>query len=69
MYGHFQKNYDYLSKSASVTDCTGLIPEGPVDESTLENYQELYPFGGKEMADIIREDVYGHENPHSRPVI
>ncbi|MGN0169888.1 MAG: hypothetical protein ACI39H_03890 [Lachnospiraceae bacterium] len=68
MFDHFPKDYDYLSKSASMTDCTGLIPEGPVDETALETYQEIYPFGGKEMADTIREDVYGEDNPSSRPV-
>lgn len=28
----------------SSQDCTGLIPAGPVDETELEAYEELYPF-------------------------
>ena len=36
--------YDYLGKSCSFQDCTGLIPAGTVDENEMENYEELYPF-------------------------
>ncbi|MDY3919720.1 MAG: hypothetical protein SOZ59_12110 [Candidatus Limivivens sp.] len=39
-----ESEYDYLGKSCSATDCTGLIPFGPVDEAQLEAYHELYPF-------------------------
>lgn len=37
-------NYDYLSKSASTTDCTGLITHGPVTDAALNSYQDVYPF-------------------------
>lgn len=37
-------SYDYLGKSASVTDCTGLITHGPVTDAVLASYQEIYPF-------------------------
>lgn len=37
------EEYRYL-RPASTQDCTGLIPEGAVDEQTLEDYEELYPF-------------------------
>ena len=36
--------YDYLGKSASATDCTGLIPFGPTDQAQLDSYQDVYPF-------------------------
>lgn len=38
-----QDDYDYM-KACSAQDCTGLIPSAPVDETELENYEELYPF-------------------------
>ncbi len=31
--------------AASFTDCTGLIPSGPIEEDDLEVYRDLYPFG------------------------
>lgn len=37
------EEYRYL-RPASTQDCTGLIPEGSVDEQMLEDYEELYPF-------------------------
>lgn len=37
-------SYDYLSKAASATDCTGLIPSLPEEEEELEAYEDLYPF-------------------------
>ncbi len=37
-------NYDYLTKSASTTDCTGLITHGPVTDDALNSYQNVYPF-------------------------
>ena len=36
--------YDYLGKSASCMDQTGLIPSRPQSEAELESYQDLYPF-------------------------
>lgn len=59
MNNYYPKDYDYLGKSASDTDCTGLIPNGPVYEMDLLDYQNLYQFGGQRMADTIRDDVLG----------
>ncbi|MDO4344383.1 MAG: hypothetical protein Q4C50_06220 [Eubacteriales bacterium] len=38
------RSYDYLGKSASVTDCTGLIPSAPQNDYELESYENVYPF-------------------------
>ena len=35
---------DYLSNSASATDCTGLIPSLPQTEAELEAYEEMYRY-------------------------
>ncbi len=37
-------DYDYLGKSVSATDCTGIITHGPVTDDALTSYQEVYPF-------------------------
>ena len=37
-------NYDYLSKSASAQDQTGMIPSAPQNAAELESYQDVYPF-------------------------
>lgn len=37
-------NYDYLGKSASPTDMTGLITHGPTTDAALDSYQDVYPF-------------------------
>ena len=37
-------NYDYLGKSASSHDQTGLIPSAPQNAAELESYQGLYPY-------------------------
>ena len=37
-------SYDYLGKSASSMDCTGLIPSAPQNEYELESYEDIYPF-------------------------
>lgn len=39
-----ENSYDYLGKSASATDCTGLITHGPVNQAALESYQQVYSF-------------------------
>ena len=31
-------------RAASATDCTGLIPSGPVDNAELESYQQTYDY-------------------------
>ncbi|MCD8046196.1 MAG: hypothetical protein LUC32_06830 [Clostridiales bacterium] len=36
--------YDYLGKSASVNDQTGLIPSAPLTEAEEQSYQMLYPY-------------------------
>lgn len=42
-----KQEYDYLGKSASAMDCTGLIPSLPEDEAEREAYEELYPYQPK----------------------
>ncbi len=37
-------SYDYLGKSASSMDCTGLIPSAPKNSYELESYEAVYPF-------------------------
>ena len=37
-------HYDYLKNAASSTDCTGLIPAGPVDEEELKSYEAVYHY-------------------------
>lgn len=39
-----KEEYDYLSHSASVTDCTGLIPTPAVLEAERESYEAIYPY-------------------------
>ena len=45
---HADKNddfdYDYLGKSASANDQTGLIPSGPQNDAEIESYQDVFPF-------------------------
>jgi len=36
--------YDYLGKSASSNDCTGLIPTPADTFEKRESYQAIYPF-------------------------
>ncbi len=36
--------YDYLGKSASGTDQTGMIPTAPQNAAEIESYQDVYPF-------------------------
>lgn len=38
------KDYDYLTNSASFHDCTGLIPALPAGEAEEESYEALYPY-------------------------
>ncbi len=37
-------SYDYLGKSASATDCTGLMPRAPQDPAEEESYESVYPY-------------------------
>lgn len=37
-------DYDYLGKSASANDQTGLIPSGPQSDEEIESYQDVFPF-------------------------
>lgn len=37
-------DYDYLGKSCSVQDCTGLIPSAPASPDELEAYEDIYPY-------------------------
>lgn len=36
--------YDYLGKSASANDCTGLIPTPADSFEQRQSYQAIYPF-------------------------
>lgn len=37
-------DYDYLGKSASAMDCTGLIPSAPTSSYELDSYEDLYDY-------------------------
>lgn len=37
-------DYDYLGKSASAHDCTGLIPTLVQNEEEIRSYENIYPF-------------------------
>lgn len=37
-------DYDYLGKSASANDQTGLIPSEPQNDDEFESYQDVFPF-------------------------
>ena len=37
-------SFDYLTKAASPTDCTGLIPSAPQNDYEWESYENVYPF-------------------------
>ena len=52
-----EMEYDYLQAS-SIQDCTGLIPRGIMDESEVENYQEIYPF----LPKVVRPDDLSAES-------
>ncbi len=52
-----EMEYDYL-QSSSIQDCTGLIPRGIMDESEIENYQEVYPF----LPKVVRPDDLAPES-------
>ena len=43
-------SYDYLGKAVSSTDCTGLIPAGPVNRAELESYEALYSYRPPHMS-------------------
>ncbi len=64
MYIHTPRDYDYLTKSASPTDCTGLIPRGQVEEDSLALYQDVYHFGTNRVADTLHEDYVKHLDDH-----
>lgn len=38
------QEYDYLGKSCSFQDCTGLIPFAPASHDELESYEAIYPY-------------------------
>ena len=37
-------DYDYIGKSASAHDCTGLIPTPVQNEEEIRSYENIYPF-------------------------
>ncbi len=50
-----KEEYDYLSHSASTTDCTGLIPTPAVSEAERESYDAIYPYMPKETEENKRK--------------
>lgn len=61
-------SYDYLGKSASVTDCTGLIPSAPQNDYELESYESVYPFRPPHIeGERGPGAVSGKANTHSEP--
>lgn len=50
-----KEDYDYLSHSASMTDCTGLIPTPAVSEEERESYEAIYPYMPKETEEEKRK--------------
>lgn len=42
-------SYDYLANSASVNDCTGLIPSAPQSKEELQAYKDLYNYTPPEI--------------------
>jgi len=38
------EDYDYLGHSASVTDCTGLIPSKPLSKAERDSYEAIYHY-------------------------
>ena len=49
-------------KACSMQDCTGLIPNGPVDEETLERYEEIYPVLPQTFS--RKEESHAREKTH-----
>ncbi len=47
---------DFLMRSSSGTDCTGLIPTATEGETELENYNELYDFLPTAVSDNKNSD-------------
>ena len=41
-FAKYNTEYDYL-QSASIQDCTGLIPMMPANEFERESYEAIYP--------------------------
>lgn len=50
---------EYL-ETASVNDCTGLIPRGIKDEDELESYKSLYMFSPTQVNDVITSKKKDH---------
>lgn len=36
--------FDYMSNSATVRECTGLIPGNPIPGDFMETYQDVYHY-------------------------
>lgn len=45
-------DYDYLGKSCSVQDCTGLIPAAPKNQEELLAYEDVYPYLPPNTSDL-----------------
>lgn len=44
LYSAAADTYDYLGKSASSSDQTGMIPSAPQNAAEVESYQGVFPF-------------------------
>ncbi|MFR8172029.1 MAG: hypothetical protein ACLU9Q_14575 [Marvinbryantia sp.] len=61
------ESYDYLGKSASRTDCTGLIPSALQSDYELESYESIYPFRPPHIAGETESDaVSGRAEPNAK---
>ena len=40
-----EKEIEYISSSASSTECTGLMPRPPLTEAEEESYEDFFPYG------------------------
>ncbi len=49
-------SYDYLTHSASTTDCTGLMPTPASTEAEREAYQALYHYLPAEQNDECEDE-------------
>lgn len=64
------ESYDYLGKSASQTDCTGLIPSAPQSDYELESYESIYPFRPPHIAGETGPDaVSGRAEPNAKSAV
>ena len=51
-------DYDYLGNACSSTDCTGLIPSGPMNEDELESYEAVYHYQPPRLSHKSTENMH-----------